>query len=93
MMIHLLEKLSRSFLDLSEINQNTAAIQFSSSEHHLYFPIMTMQVFTLAAKVPEVMGCREIAHNLNFVKPARQSNPPPLVNDLKSFEKSNYPRP
>jgi hypothetical protein len=89
--VHALEKLTGGLFDLPEIDQNAALIQLSSPEHHFHLPVMAMQVFTLATKVSEVMSSREIAYNLYFVKPVLQNQSPPLVNDPKTFGKSNNP--
>jgi hypothetical protein len=74
--VHFLQGRSYHFFDLAEIDKNAVCFERLASQDHLYFPVMSMEVFTLAAKLLEVMCRGKTTDDFQFKETLLQENPP-----------------
>ena len=71
-MVHFAQKLPGRLLDLPEINQHAPPVQFGSPNHHFHLPVVAVEIFAFAAKIPQVVSGSKVTDDLYLVNVSRQ---------------------
>jgi hypothetical protein len=67
MMIQFGENIPGALLEFTKVQQDPARIQTIPSHHHLYFPVMPMEILTLSPKIAQIVCGGEFAYDFNLV--------------------------
>jgi len=67
MMVQSIHDIGKVLFYLTKIHQHAAIVQIFPGYADLDFPIVAMQIFAFFPHHLQLMGCRKMSHNFQFV--------------------------